>query len=99
MTAYGFYVEFEASPGREEDVAQFLAGAKALVDQEPGTKAWFAFRVGTSSFRIFDAFDTEEDREAHLQGKVRQGIEAHPELFRVPPTITPVDLIAAKLPH
>lgn len=98
MTAYGFFVEFEASPGREEELARFLADAKALVDEEPGTKAWFSFRLGPLSFRIFDAFETEEDREVHLQGKVRQWIDTHPEMFSVPPTITPLDLIAAKLP-
>ncbi|MFD8725877.1 putative quinol monooxygenase [Streptomyces sp. NPDC059629] len=99
MPAYGFFVEFEARPGKEEEVAQFLADAKALVDAEPGTLAWFAFRLGPKSFRIFDAFETEEDRETHLQGKVRQQIEARgEELFSVPPTITPVNLLATKLP-
>ncbi|WP_318219028.1 antibiotic biosynthesis monooxygenase [Streptomyces sp. SCL15-6] len=99
MPAYGFFVEFEAREGKEDDVAQFLVDAKALVDAEPGTLAWFAFRLGPASFRIFDAFETEEDRETHLQGKVREQIELRGgELFSVPPTITPVDLLATKLP-
>lgn len=99
MPAYGFLVEFEARPGKEDDVAQFLVDAKALVDAEPGTLAWFAFRLGPASFRIFDAFETEEDREIHLQGKVRQQIEARgEELFSTPPVITPVNLLATKLP-
>ncbi|MGW0632389.1 putative quinol monooxygenase [Streptomyces sp. NPDC002758] len=100
MPAYGFFVEFEAKPGKEDDVAQFLVDAKALVDAEPGTLAWFSFRLGPSSFRIFDAFETEEDREAHFQGKVRQQIEARgEELFSTPPTITPVNLLASKFPR
>ncbi|MDH6630180.1 quinol monooxygenase YgiN [Streptomyces sp. LBL] len=99
MPSYGFFVEFEAKPGKEDDVAQFLVDAKTLVDAEPGTLAWFSFRLGPSSFRIFDAFQTEEDREAHLQGKVREQIEARAdELFSAFPTITPVNLLAAKLP-
>ncbi|GGK16932.1 hypothetical protein GCM10011583_56120 [Streptomyces camponoticapitis] len=98
MPAYGFLVEFEANPGKEEEVAQFLIDAKALVDAEPGTLTWFSFRLGPRSFRIFDAFETEDDREVHLQGRVRQGIEANAELFSVPPSITPVDVLAAKLP-
>ncbi|WP_413803732.1 putative quinol monooxygenase [Streptomyces iranensis] len=100
MPAYGFLVEFEARPGKEEEVTQFLVDAKTLVDAEPGTLAWFSFRVGPQSFRIFDAFETEDDREAHLRGKVRDGIIARgDELFSVPPEITPVDVLAAKLPH
>ncbi|MEV8609193.1 antibiotic biosynthesis monooxygenase [Amycolatopsis sp. NPDC051373] len=99
MPAYGFFVEFEAKLGKEDDVAQFLTAAKSLVDAEPGTLAWFSFRLGQSSFRIFDAFETDEDREAHLQGEVRRQIELRgDELFAVPPTITPVDLLATKLP-
>lgn len=100
MPSLGFLVEFEARPGQEDDVATFLADAQALVEAEPGTLAWFAFQVGPSSFRIFDAFETEEDRQAHLNGKVREAIVARAdELFSVFPTITPVDLLAAKLPR
>ncbi|MER6850624.1 hypothetical protein AB0A81_31530 [Streptomyces flaveolus] len=48
MPAYGFFVEFEAKPDKEEGVAQLLVDAKAkeLVDAEPGTLAWFSFRPG-----------------------------------------------------
>src|SRR6476646_2058256 len=55
MPPYGFFVEFEARAGKEDDVEQFLREAKLMVDAEPGTLAWFAFRFGPSSFRIFDA--------------------------------------------
>jgi hypothetical protein len=96
----GFLVELEALPGKEDDVAKFLFEAKSLVDAEPGTVTWFAFRVGPSSFRIFDAFNSEDDRQTHLHGKVREGLENRGgELFSVPPTITPVDVLAAKLAH
>ncbi|MCD0484184.1 antibiotic biosynthesis monooxygenase [Streptacidiphilus sp. ASG 303] len=99
MPEYGFFVEFEAKPGKEDDVARFLEEAKAIVDDEPGTLAWFAFRLGDSSFRIFDAFETEEERETHLQGGVRTAIEERGgELFAAPPTITPVGIIASKIP-
>ncbi|MFB2598705.1 putative quinol monooxygenase [Herbiconiux sp. P17] len=99
MPAYGFFVEFEARPGQEEAVTEFLVEAKALVDAEPGTLTWFSFRSGPTSFRIFDAFETEDDRETHLNGEVRKAIERRgDELFAVPPTITPVDVIASKLP-
>jgi hypothetical protein len=50
MPPYGFFVEFEARAGKEDDVEQFLREAKLLVDAEPGTLAWFAFRLGPSSF-------------------------------------------------
>ncbi|MEV8212898.1 antibiotic biosynthesis monooxygenase [Leifsonia sp. NPDC077715] len=99
MPKFGFLVEFEALPGQEESVAEFLVAAKKLVDDEPGTLAWFSFQTGPAAFRIFDAFETENDRAAHLQGKVRQAIERQAEqLFTAFPTITPVDILASKLP-
>ena len=99
MPAYGFLCEFEAREGKEDDVVQFLLDAKKLVDAEPGTLTWFSFQLGPSSFRIFDAFETEDGREAHLQGKVRQAIDARgDELFRIPAKITPVPVLASKLP-
>jgi quinol monooxygenase YgiN len=99
MPAFGILVTMEARPGKEVAVEDFLVAAKALVDAEPGTLTWFAFRSGPTSFRIFDAFETQADREVHLQGKVREALEARAdELFSEPPTITPVDVLAAKLP-
>ncbi|MEV4596906.1 antibiotic biosynthesis monooxygenase [Amycolatopsis sp. NPDC049253] len=74
-----------------------LTDGKSLVDAEPGTLAWFGFRLGPSSVRIFDAVETEEDHEAHLQGQVCRQIELRgDERLAVPPTITPVGLPAAK---
>lgn len=99
MPKYGFLVNFEARAGQEAAVAQFLVDAKTMVDAEPGTLTWFSFQSGPTTFGIFDAFETEEDREFHLNGEVRQTIDRRgEELFAVPPTITPVDIIAAKLP-
>jgi quinol monooxygenase YgiN len=99
MPALGFLVEFEAQPGREQALADFLVEAKALIDAEPGTVAWFAFRRGERSFGIFDAFRTEDDRETHLHGEVRRALVARGgDLLAVPPVITPVDLVATKLP-
>jgi quinol monooxygenase YgiN len=98
LPQFGFLVTLEAHPDKVDEVAAFLVEAKSLVDAEPGTLTWFAFRVGPTSFRIFDAFDTEADRQVHLHGKVRDGLDANGELFSTPPTITEVDVIAAKLP-
>jgi hypothetical protein len=75
-----------------------LTDAKSLVDAEPGTLARFGFRFGPSSVRIFDAVETEEDHEAHLQGRCAGRSLRGDERLAVPPTITPVGLPAAKLP-
>jgi len=46
MTQHALYVQLEAKPGKEQEVANFLTGARSMVDQEPDTTAWFAIRMG-----------------------------------------------------
>jgi quinol monooxygenase YgiN len=100
MTQHALYVQVEAKPGKEQEVASFLSGARSMVDQEPDTTAWFAIRMGPRTFGIFDAFANERGREAHLQGKVARELMAKaPQLFEKTPEIHRVDVIADKLPH
>lgn len=94
------YVRLEAKPGQEAEVEKFLRGGLALVEQEPATIAWFAIRMGPSTFGIFDAFPNEAGRQAHLSGAVAAALMAKSaELFSQPPKIEKIDLIAAKLPQ
>ncbi|RQP24043.1 putative quinol monooxygenase [Piscinibacter terrae] len=88
----------EARPGKEAAVADFLASAVALANQEQRTVCWFALQMGPSSFGVFDAFADEAGRQAHLNGPIAQALMARAdELFSRPPQIDPVDLLAAKL--
>jgi hypothetical protein len=47
-----------------------------LVNAEPGTVTWFAIEEGPSSFAIFDTFNDEAGRDAHLNGKVAAALMA-----------------------
>jgi hypothetical protein len=70
-----------------------------LVQAEPETTAWFAIRLGVSTFGIFDAFPDDAGRQAHLSGRVAAALkERAAELFSRPPVIETVDVLAAKLP-
>lgn len=94
----GLLVRIEAMDGREEEVQSFLEGGLDLVNEEPDTTAWFAVRLGPSTFGIFDAFPDDSGREAHLSGKVAAALMDNAgELFGEPQT-EKVDVIAAKLP-
>lgn len=99
MVSVGLLVPLHAKPGKEEDVAKFLEGGQALVEDEPDTTAWFAIRLGPSEFAIFDAFPDDSGRQAHLTGKVAEALMAQaPDLFAQPPEIRQADVIASKLP-
>jgi quinol monooxygenase YgiN len=100
MTQHALYVQLEAKPGKEQEVADFLASARSMVDEEPDTTAWFAIKMGPRTFGIFDAFTSERGREAHLQGKVAKQLMAKaPQLFVNQPEIQRMDVLADKLPH
>lgn len=100
MVSKGLIVRLEATAGKEEDVATFLRSALPLVQEEPRTVAWFAVRVGATSFAIVDVFPDDESRQAHLDGPVAAAlIEKAGELLAEPPQIEYVDVLAAKLPE
>ncbi len=100
MTQHALYVQLEAKPGKEQEVATFLSGARNMVTDEPETTAWFAIRMGPRSFGIFDAFANEHGRDAHLQGKLANQIRAKAsDLFVRTPEIQRVEVLADKLPH
>lgn len=64
MVNVALFVRLEAKPGKEVEVEQFLRAGLAIVQEEAATTAWFALRMGPSSFGIFDAFPDEAGREA-----------------------------------
>ena len=99
MVTVALLVRLEAKPGKEADVENFLKSGLALVEEEPDTTAWFAIRMGPSTFGIFDAFPDDSGRRAHLNGKVAAALMAKAsELLAETPVIEKVDVLAAKLP-
>ena len=95
----GLWVELEAKPGKEADVQSFLESGAALVDQEPETVAWFAARLGPTTFGIFDVFPGDPGRDAHLNGAVAAALMANAEaLLSEAPEIHKIDILATKLP-
>ena len=98
MVTKGLIVRLEARPGKERELAAFLADALPLVGNEPRTIAWLAVRTGPSSFAIVDAFPDDEGRQAHLDGPVAAALrERGEELLSAPPAIERADVLAAKL--
>src|SRR5205809_5136301 len=98
MTTKALFVRLEAKPGKENEVAKFLRDAQGLVQQEPATTAWFAIRLGSTIFAIFDAFPDDAGRDAHLSGNVAEALmEKAPELLAEPPKTEKADVLADRL--
>jgi quinol monooxygenase YgiN len=97
-TNVGLLLTVEAKPGEEDKVAQLFADALPIVQDEPATIAWFAIRLGPSTFGVFDAFPDAAGREAHLDGQVPAALGDNADLFASAPEITMVEVLADKLP-
>ena len=98
MVTVGILATMKAAPGKENELAEFLAGALPLAQDEKDTTAWFAIKIDDSTYGIFDAFPHSEGRQAHLAGPIAAALMARAgELLAEPPSIKPVDVLAAKL--
>ncbi len=97
MVKKAVFVRLKAKAGKEAEVEAFLNGGLALVEDEPLTVDWYALKFDASTFGIFDTFDGDEGRDAHLNGKVAAALMANAgELLAEPPKIETVDLLAVK---
>lgn len=95
--AVGLLVRVEAKPGKEAEVASFLEGALPLAQQEQATNTWFAIKLGPTTFGVFDTFDDDSGRQAHLAGPIAAALmENAPELLAQDPVIEHIDVLAAK---
>jgi len=97
MVKMGLYVRLHAKPGKEAELAQLLQGALELARAETTTPIWFAVRFDQKTFAIFDAFNDEAGRQAHLSGRIAAALMAKAgELLAEPPNIERWDALAVK---
>lgn len=97
MVKKGLFVRLEAKVGKEAQVEAFLISGLDLVNDEPLTQTWYAVKFGDSTFGIFDTFDGDEGRDAHLNGRVAEALMANAsDLLASPPSIEKIDVLAVK---
>ena len=96
MEAIGLLVVLEARAGKEADAEAFLKSAQPLALTEKGTLKWYAFKIGSRKFGIFDTFANETGRNAHLNGDIAKALGARAsELFATPPQVEKVEVLAS----
>jgi quinol monooxygenase YgiN len=89
-----------AKPGKEDEVEAFLKSAQPMAEREAGTTTWYALKLGPGKFGIFDTFQDESGRDAHLTGDIAKALFAKAaELFATPPQVEKVEILAAKAPR
>jgi quinol monooxygenase YgiN len=93
----GLLALLDAKPGKGAELGVFLEQGRALAAAEVGTVTWYAFKLSETQYGIFDSFETEEGRQAHLNGEIPTALgQVAPDLLATEPDIRLVDVIAQK---
>jgi len=94
---FGLLAQLEAKLGRGDDLRTFLESGRALAVAEEGTVTWYAFKLDDTHYGIFDTFETEDARQAHINGEIPKALaQAAEDLLASEPDIRPIDVIALK---
>lgn len=97
MEKFALLARVEAKPGKEKEVLEFLKSALPLAEAEPQTVRWYALKIGPSTFGVFDTFETDAGRQAHLGGQIAAALMANAStLLAKDPVIEQVELLAVK---
>ncbi len=93
----GIIALLEAKPGKGEELGAFLESGRALAVAEKDTVTWYAFKISETEYGIFDSFETEGGRQAHLNGEIPTALgQVASELLAKDPDIRTVDIVAVK---
>jgi hypothetical protein len=99
MVKVGVLARFEFLPGYDDEVVQFFATGRGIVEGQPRSTGWYAFRTGPHTYSAFAVFDNEADRDALLAagGPVLSKRFGH--VFADPPTFDKVEVVESRTPE
>ncbi len=97
MEKLALYVRMKAKSGKENDVEAFLKQGAEMAKAEKGTIRWFGIKEDDGAYSVFDTFEDEASRDAHLHGEIAKALMANAEtLFSEPPTIHKISVLGEK---
>ena len=97
MAKYALYVSLKAKPGKEKDVEAFLKQGAEMAKKEAGTVTWYGLKEDEGNYSVFDTFNDEAGRDAHLTGEIAKALMAKAsELFANAPQIHKINILADK---
>ena len=97
MAKQAIWVMLKAKPGKEEEIEAFLAQGAQMSQAEPETVTWYGVKMGPGVYGVFDTFDDEAGREAHMGGEIAKALMSKaPELFTNDLRIENMEILAAK---
>src|SRR5580698_6453568 len=97
MAKQALWVMLKAKPGKEQEIEEFLKQGASLANDEPETVTWYGVKLGPGMYGVFDTFDNEAGRDAHLNGEIAKALMANAsELFSNKLEIEKMEILADK---
>lgn len=97
MAKQAIWVMLKAKPGKEADVEAFLKQGATMSHDEPQTITWYGVKMGPGMYGVFDTFDDEAGREAHMNGEIAKALMANAaELFSNELKIEKMEILGSK---
>ena len=97
MVKFALYGVLKAKPGKEAELEAFLKQGAEMARKEAGTVTWYALDEGGGRYSIFDTFEDEAGRDAHLNGDIAKALMSKAdELLSEPPRIEKISVLAEK---
>ncbi len=97
MATKAIWVMLKAKPGKEADVEAFLKQGADMSNDEAQTVTWYGVKIGPGMYGVFDTFEDEDGRDAHLNGEIAKALMANaPDLFSNEIKIEKMDILADK---
>jgi len=97
MATKAIWVMLKAKPGKEEEVEAFLKAGAAMSLNEPQTVTWYGVKIAPGMYGVFDTFEDEAGRDAHMNGEIAKALMANAaELFSNELKIEKMDILGSK---
>jgi quinol monooxygenase YgiN len=97
MAKQAIWVMLKAKPGKEKEVEAFLKQGATMANDEPKTVTWYGVHVAPGVYGVFDTFDDEAGRDAHMNGPIAKALMANAaELFSNEVKIEKMEILARK---
>ena len=97
MAKFALYIPLKAKAGKAADVEAFLKQGAQMAQQEKGTVSWYALKEDDGRYSVFDTFDDEAGRDAHLSGDIAKALMSMwSDLFEGELHISKIAILAEK---
>src|SRR6201996_7664666 len=97
MAKFALYAHLKTKPGKEAEIEAFLKQGAEMAKDEGGTVDLDGVKEESGAYGVFDTFDDEAGRQAHLNGEIAKALMAKAdEYFAEAPKIFKIELIAQK---